>query len=413
MSPTTLTHHEAPVRAPRNLVERYALRFPWYGRLLDSLGVRHSDRLADLPLMDQATLEHHYYSSDDQPPGTHAFFTSGTSGGRRKRILYGVEDENAYVAQRRALFERFTRGIPAGSTAVADLGTGHAAASARRIFAEMGFTAHDIDFRAPLREHVAKLNRWRPDVLFTMPMILDHLMRSPEPLRISPRKIMVVGDLAPAAWRANAARHFGLRPDDVMDVFGSIEIGAIAHTDPDTGLYHFHDHIIAEVVPPHLLLPDLPERDLPPGDGVLLLTSLTRPNFPALRYVTGDLVSGLRVIEHRGRPVTVFDRIEGRLTGDFKHGERVSSHDLCEAAALVFPGRAFEVVDDGGLRVRVVADHVTPEQVRAFRAAVDAAAPDVATMVASGLVRPIEVEAIRAEDLRSGGAKRRFHLKES
>ena len=65
---------------------------------------------------------------------------------------------------------------------------------------------------------------------------------------------------------------------DVLDVVGSIEVGAIAYHCADTGLYHFHDHILPEVHRPADLYADCP-HDVPaprPGDGILVLTSLAR-----------------------------------------------------------------------------------------------------------------------------------------
>ncbi|QIB42670.1 CoF synthetase [Streptomyces aureoverticillatus] len=398
------------------LAEDHARRFPWYGRLLDASGARETGALHDFPVIDDEVLTRHYYTAaHDDLPDAFAFLTSGTSSGRRKRILYSQADEDAYAAQRKALFQDFTRGLSVGSVAVADLGTGHAADAARRIFVDMGFEAHDIDFQRPLEEHVTLLNYWQPDVLFTMPMILDRLMQSPDRLHISPRKIMVVGDLATANWRRIVARHFGIAVTDVLDVFGSIEVGAIAHLCADTGLYHFHDHILPEVIhPAELYADETASASVTTGtdSGALLLTSFTRSYFPALRYVTGDLISGLCVIEYQGRRVHAFERIDGRLGGDFKHGERVSSHDICQAMATVFPGAAFEVSDDDGLVIRVVAHEILDDQLAAVRKLLMEAAPDVSQMITSGMVGEIGVKAIAADELKSTHAKRRFNVKE-
>lgn len=415
---TITTPAQVPARAAQlaALATGHTQRFPWYRDLLLRRGTLGSGDLADLPLIGTDLLSAHYYTADHPHlPDASAYHTSGTSGGQRKRILYSPADEDAYVAQRRQLFGEFTRSVPRGAVAVADLGTGHAAASARRVFLELGFEAHDIDFTRPVDEHVAKLNAWRPDVFFTMPMILDRLLQARPGLDIRPRKIMVVGDVAPPAWRAHVAERFGLRPEDVLDVFGSIEIGAIAYSCAQTGLYHFHDHILPEVVPARELA-RLTANDRVPtrqeGSGALLLTSLTRSYFPAVRYVTGDAVTGLRRIRHDGREVFAFERIDGRLAGDFKHGERISNHDLAQIMAEVFPGRPFEAADDDGLVIRVVADTVGDDQLAAVRAAVDRQAPDVAQMIASGLVGPVRVTAVPPDGLRSGHAKRRLDLKE-
>lgn len=398
------------------LAAGHAQRFPWYRDLLLGRGALGSGNLADLPLIGTDLLAAHYYTAGHPHlPEASVYHTSGTSGGQRKRILYSPADEDAYVAQRRELFGEFTRTLPRGAVAVADLGTGHAAASARRVFLELGFQAHDIDFTRPVDEHVAKLNEWRPDVFFTMPMILDRLLQARPGLDIRPRKIMVVGDVAPPAWRAHVADRFGLEPADVLDVFGSIEIGAIAHSCAQTGLYHFHDHIVPEVLPPEEVA-GRTENDRVPsrqeGSGALLLTSLTRGYFPAIRYVTGDAVTGLRRIHHDGREVFAFERIDGRLAGDLKHGERISNHDLAQIMAEVFPGSPFEAADDDGLVIRVVADTVDHDRLAAIRSAVDRRAPDVAQMIASGLVGPVRVIGVSPDGLRSGHAKRRLDLKE-
>ena len=403
-------HLAAALRVPPTLVDAYTRRFPWYEDLLQLGKAADRGLLRELPLVDGAVLAAHYYNAQDETPDLDVYLTSGTSGGTRKRILYGKADDDLYCEHRRELFGRFTSGVGAGSVAAADLGTGHAAASARRVFEALGFDTREIDFQAPLAEHVEKLNAWNPAVLFTMPMILDRLMTTTDDLSITPKKIMVVGDLAPEPWRANVAEHFGLAPSDVLDVFGSIEIGAIGYSDSETGLYHFHDHITPEVIDPADYRAGSIDAS-PEGDGLLLLTSTARPNFPAIRYVTGDAISGLRRIEHGNRLVFAFDRIEGRVDGDAKHGERISGHDIASAVARVFPGSAFEVVDDGGLRIRVASDQVDDVSREALRASIADAAPDVATMVRSGLVRPVDVVGVKPADLVSGHAKRRFNLR--
>ncbi|MEE1890346.1 phenylacetate--CoA ligase family protein [Pseudomonas carassii] len=397
--------------AVARLASQYAELFPWYKqRLVGLAGQIHS--LDQLPLIDEATLIDHYYTaSHDQLPDSSAYLTSGTATGARKKILYAVDDDEAYLEQRRTLFAGFLRDLPPGSVAVADLGTGHAAASARRIFQDLQYQAHDIDFSRPIEEHIEALNRWQPDVLFTMPMILDRLTQAEQPLDIRPRKIIVVGDVAPIAWRREVAGRFGIDTDDVLDILGSIEIGAIAHYCAETGLYHFHDHILPEVLSLDVLFPYSHAQPSPAGSGILLLTSLTRRYFPALRFVTNDVISGLRVIEWQGRRTYAFDRIEGRHGGEIKHGERISSHDLCEAVAQVFPGAPFEVRNDGQLDIRVVVPQVTASQQEQVRALLAEAAPDVAQMLASGLVQPITVTAIGLTDLKSTNAKRRFNLK--
>lgn len=391
------------------LVRETCARFPWYAQLLHEGGLDESSPLEALPVIDERCLTEHYYTaSHDHWPDAMEYRTSGTSSGRRKRVLYSPEDHRAYLDQRWELFRRFLADVPARTVAVADLGTGHAAASAREILTDLDFDARDIDFRSPIDEHVERLNQWAPTVLFTMPMILDRMLQT-DRLAIRPRKLIVVGDVAPPNWRRHVAEQFGIGFDDVLDIVGSIEIGAIAYFCAETGLYHFHGHLLAEALPVSTVYPDS-GVELPAESGILLLTSSSRSYFPALRFVTDDVVTGLRTLSWDGRDVTAFERIEGRFGGDLKHGERVSQHDLCAAVNHAFPGAPFEVVGDHGLEIRVVADAITSEQVAAVRAHLMDACPDVAQMVESGLVRDIEVIAIRPDELSAGNAKRQFNI---
>lgn len=403
----TTTRH-----AISELVQQHCRTFPWYAELMRQRGLSADSPLELLPIVDEQMLIKEYYTAQ-RPDLVDAsgYMTSGTASGLRKRIMYSPDDHERYIAHRRELFETFLVDVPQGSVAVADLGTGHAAASAQRIFREMGYAAHDIDFTRPIAEHVERLNEWQPDVFFTMPMILERLMRS-DSLRISPKKIMVVGDVAPENWRRNVAERFGIGFEDVLDIFGSIETGAIAYYCAQTGLYHFHDHIVPEVVQPKVIYQDC-DQDLEVGDttsGILLLTSLARQYFPALRFATNDVVTGLRRIDWEGRPQYVFERIEGRFGGEIKHGERISHHDLVTAINQVFPGVAFDVVNDQKLEIRVVVDEVAPEQAAALRGHLLAASPDVAQMIESGLVADITVTSIRADELSYGRGKRSFTL---
>ncbi len=76
------------------------------------------------------------------------FTTSGTTSGAGRRVSWPIADHERYVEQRATLF-RALLGTSC-RTAVADLGTGHAQASAREIFARLGLEAHEIDVTTPI-----------------------------------------------------------------------------------------------------------------------------------------------------------------------------------------------------------------------------------------------------------------------
>ena len=385
------------------LIGRYRKTFAWYDELLADRKTRGVS-LADLPIVDTEVLQDHYYSA----PRTSlcdadAFLTSGTSGGARKRILFSHADREAYNKQRKRVFEKFLDCIRRPAIAVADLGTGHAAASANRVFRELGFDAHDIDFTQPLERHVELLSKWRPAVLFTMPMILDRLVAATSD-RFGVKKIIVVGDLAPTGWRRSVATAFGLETGDVLDVYGSIEMGAIAYLNVETGAYEFHDHIRAEVL--SLVTNGDTDSCSDTGDGILILTSLTRDYFPAARFRTDDMITGLKTSTKDGKIFQTFVEILGRSGPEFKNGERISQHDIMTAVRETFGAVPFEVFSGKPLEVRIVTENLTAQKITEFRSRLAVLCPDVGQMIKSGLVDDVRVAAIKASELKSSGGKR-------
>src|SRR5689334_13592920 len=210
-----------------SLVKRIRETFPWYDRLVRECGYDLNGNPEQLPYMNEAILTQHYYTAEHNGlEGAHTYFTSGTSNGARKKIIYSEEDHGAYVGHRQKIFARFLSA--SCRTACSDLGTGHAAASAQEVFDGLGLESLYIDCRKPVQEHLAILNSYQPDVLFTMPMILDSIIHTNN-AKFSPRKLIVVGDVASRSWKDHIVNYFSLRRSDLLDVVGSIEIGSIAY----------------------------------------------------------------------------------------------------------------------------------------------------------------------------------------
>ena len=111
----------------------------------------------------------------------------------------------------------------------------------------------------------------------------------------------------------------------------------------------------------------------------------------------------------QGRTTFVCEQFQGRFAGEVKHGERLSSYDICTAVNEAFPGCLFEVIEDNGVEIRIVTPRVTPEQQAQIADFLMAANPDIGDMVRSGLTRPIAVSAISPDELRASRGKRVFH----
>ena len=374
----------------------------WYDEMILQCGYDDTRDPAKLPLIDEALLTKHYYDADVPIlEGCQIYQTSGTSTGARKKIYYSTRDHLDYVAQRKKIFSRFLG--PDCRVACSDLGTGHAASSAAEIFGELGLENFHIDYRRPVAEHIELLNKYRPDVLFTMPMILDSIIQTGE-IAFAPKKIIVVGDVASRAWKKHIVDVFGLAKADLLDIIGSIEVGSIAYECFVCGYYHFDDHIIPETVAPSVLF----EESESGGAEVLILTSQNRTVFPAIRFVTNDLIEGFGWRKCHGRYSFTFERMIGRLGKELKNGEKISLYDISEAVNTYLPGGRFEVHKDSQkFVIKVCSGQFTSEIGEQIKLFIKHLNPDVKQLIESSLVQDFDVCPVAVEEL-SGAAKKSF-----
>ncbi|MFC5402540.1 CoF synthetase [Cohnella soli] len=391
----------------RRKIERTIDDFPWYGERLSAEGINLSGdiSLEQLPLLTEEVLERHYYGGEPPPfatrDGISSYRTSGTSTGRRKTIYYSREDEHHYVRIKSELFAKLLEPLRA-RTALSDMGTGHAAATAVDVFAGAGVFAQLISFEKPVTEHLAKLDSLRPDVLYTMPSIVDRLLAAStaDPATYGIRHVLLVGEIASPAWRAGIAARFGLSPTDVTDTLGSIEIGTIAYYSHEVNRYLFVEGIEAEAIPISAVSDvstgehDESSKVAPPHpqDQVLVLTSYTRDLFPSIRYVTYDIVRDLRPILINERWTMSFEAIVGRIGPELKHGEKISLYDIEEVVYRHLPGANIRVLAGGNkLTVQVDDKERDPQVYAAIEADLADRIPDIGTMIRGGLLDALRV----------------------
>ncbi|MGG4147275.1 hypothetical protein ABEW34_29585 [Paenibacillus algorifonticola] len=320
---------------------------PWYGELLAERGIDpNAAVLPELPLMTADRLEAHYFTQELRTEaGLSVYRTSGTSSGIRKAIYYSPEDDEQYIASKAACFREWLARSPAVVTrALADMGTGHAASTAITIFQQLGFQADSLSFALPIEEHIKRLATFRPQLLYTMPSILDAIAAAaPNPKAFGIQKIIIVGEIAPPAWQANMAARFGIGTSDILDTYGSIEIGAIASYSHEHSVYVLDAGIHAEALRADEVDPRF--DTLEDNETVLVLTSYKRTLFPAVRYVTYDVVRDFGTVTIDGRVRQTFSCISKRIGADLKHGEKISLYDI-ESVVQQF-------VSDAELRVRL------------------------------------------------------------
>ena len=387
----------------KRLAAYYARQFPWYANLLqyDRNGAAAA---GDPPYMTAELLEKHYYSApalDDH----FVYRTSGTSGGARKAIQYSHADERRYLQVKVRLFAQLAGNRPI-QRALADMGTGHAAATALDVFRTLGWKAEAVAYNEPLAVHVDRLKAVRPDLLYTMPSLLDRLVCALDnPAALGIRCIVTVGEPASPEWRSAMAACFGLSETDVIDTYGSIEVGTIAWFDHEAGCYRLVDGIHAEIAEPAALgLYD----SLAPGEGALVLTSTMRSAFPAIRFATGDVVRGFKSGGKDGAQAT-FEAIVRRIGPELKHGEKISIHDI-EAAVFAHAARiqARAASDGNRLVVYLHGPDATPEAAQLIEEELERKVPEIGDMIRGGMLPRIEMILASSEsELPQGSVKQK------
>lgn len=377
-------------------VERFLGIFPWYGPLLAEKGWDgHAIKsVNELPLLTSELLERYYYGAD-QPfgelDGVTSYRTSGTSSLRRKTIYYSNEDEERYIGIKTNIFREILKGRGV-ATALSDMGTGHAASTALDIFGRIGMTAESIDFKQPIDRHLAKLRELRPHVLYTMPSLLDRLLSaSTDNLAANDiRQVILVGEIASPAWLRSVAQRLGIAEGDITDTYGSIEIGTIAYYSHEHGRYLFAEGIVAEGVAVESLFADT--EPLKKGESVLVLTSLVRDLFPALRYVTYDVVRDLRPILVDGKWRQSFEAIVRRIGPELKHGEKISVYDIEDVVYRhLNDARVRIYVHDNKLTVHVDSKDKNQESYKRIERELSERIPEIGIMIQGGMLEAMQV----------------------
>lgn len=391
------------------ILDRIVDDFPWYAQLLDSHPPLNRTFSApeQLPLVTASVLEAHYYTADNPLNGrgdVYRYQTSGTSSGRRKAIFYSERDEAEYVRIKLDVFREILEN-GAYRTAMADMGTGHAEATAVEVFRRLGMEVESVSFRLPVERHIERLADFKPEVLYTMPSILDRiLLASADPTAYGIRRVILVGEIASPGWRARTAERLGIGTDCITDTYGSIEVGTIAYYSHEHGRYLFAEAIYAEGVRAEDVGGELePLSD--PEERVLVLTSAAREAFPALRYVTYDVVRDLRPIRVDGVLRQSFHSLVKRIGPDLKHGEKISIYDIEDVVYGHLREAAVRVkVKGNALCIQVYGPDAEGSVLDRIRSDVENRIPEIGTMIRAGILDGIQVTGHPFDDANHRGS---------
>ena len=378
-------------------IQRTSNRFLWYKSLASQSHNRHTTAhsLEDLPLMTSTVLEKYYYIPDsplEQYKNHHCYQTSGTSSNLRKNIYYSNHDEDEYIRIKASVMDTIQYGY-AATRVLIDMGTGHAAATAKVLFAQLGLEVETVSFQLPIQQHLERLTVFRPDVLYTMPSILERiLLSSNDPTAYGIRKIILVGEVASPTWQQQVADRMELDPNDITDTYGSIEIGTIARYDHTVDRYIIVEGIIAEGLTAQGVgqVTDV----LAENESVLVLTSTVRELFPALRFVTYDVVRDFQSEMVNGQMRQSFQSITRRIGNELKHGEKISLYDIEVAVYRHVHDASIRVISTNNeLTVQIINNSGSLDMfvLEAIQRDISQQIPEIRIMIQNGLLQEIRV----------------------
>lgn len=212
-----------------------------------------------------------------------------------------------------------------------------------------------LDARRPLAELRDAIAAFRPDMLAGYPSVLALLADEQRAgrLEVRPHILLTTSEVCTLEMSRRISDAFGTKP---LDVYASTETGLIAaECDQHRGRHLFEDQVLLENV-------DEDGQPVPDGrsGGRLLVTNLFNRTQPLIRYELSDMVtldsSPCPCGRRTPRIVALDGRSDDILVLPGRDGRPRPVHPL--AVRSPFAGlaevRAYQIVHDGALHVRVV-----------------------------------------------------------
>ena len=235
---------------------------------------------------------------------------------------------------------------------------------------------------------------------------LDHLVSAAEdPTEFGIKKIILVGEVATKQWIERMAQLLRIQPADIMDTYGSIEIGTIAYYSHDHDRYIFVDGLVAEGMEAEALNIEIdPLRE---NERILVLTSFVRKMFPAIRFVTYDVVRDLKPVLVQGEWRQSFKKLVKRVGTELKHGEKISLYDIEEIVYRHLPKAGIRVkVSENALSVYIQSPYLEDAIKRQIQHEIEHKIPEIGEMIEHKILDEIRVIAVPiGEQLNRGTVK--------
>jgi phenylacetate-CoA ligase len=195
-----------------------------------------------------------------------------------------------------------------------------------RLFRSKLVSARNLDAQR-ITEILEEMLRFRPKMLFGYPSAVARIAAHARKHGVDMRSAGVqvafcTSEVLQSEWRRLIADTFGC---GVANEYGARDAGFIARECPHGGLHITSEELIVEIVDEH-------GQHVEPGEeGDILVTNLAGPEFPFIRYRTGDRGSYSTTPCPCGRGLPVLAAVAGRsndglvsTTGAWIHGSAIN-----------------------------------------------------------------------------------------
>ena len=336
-------------------------RVPFYRRLLrerrlDPGDFRDIHALSTLPVVDKTVIRTHF--NDFVADGARDLVAQRTSGSSGEPLQF-------YLGRHRISFDiaakwRATRwwDVDIGDHEMVFWGSAIETGNQGRIrrwrdavFRSRLVPTHDFS-PARMDRILAQMREWQPTMLFGYPSALSRLAFRAREIGmamddVGVRVAFCTSEVLRPEWREAIAGVFGC---GVANEYGARDAGFVARECPAGGLHVTAEEVIVEIVDEH-------GRPVPEGEeGEIVVTNLAGPEFPFIRYRTGDRGALSRARCACGRGLPMLERISGRandglvpLAGGWVHGSAVN-HLMRDLPGL----KAYRIEQEARDRVRIM-----------------------------------------------------------
>lgn len=306
---------------------------PYYRGLFADLGLipgqfKSVSELAQLPLLDKATIRTAGQLLRADNAGPLSLFNTGGSSGQPLQFMVGKQRKSHDIAAK----WRATRwwNVDIGDKELVvwgspiELKTQDRLKQLRdRVFRSQLLPAFAMS-EQHLKGYIADIRRFSPAMLFGYPSSLSLIARYAKQHNIT------MSDLGIKVAFVTSERLFENQKALISDVFncpvangyGGRDAGFIAHQCPHGSMHISAEDIIVEII-------DKMGNPLPAGEiGEVVVTHLATAEFPFVRYRTGDLACLGTELCPCGRHLPLLESIEGRTTDFVVAADGTTMHAL-------------------------------------------------------------------------------------